>query len=176
MTSSAKDIAQALRDANVEADYVFYFAYLSPKSGKSAMDPDTAKELVETNVPLFENFLSSLPIAVYPFAIIGATEHASMNMFLSFGVYAAIQAQRGEPLKFGADFTSWQFKASHSTARLTGYLSEWVVLEEKCAKQSFSSSDGGLLSRDRFSMSWHAGTTSPRYKVLSLTKVANLVS
>src|SRR5690242_17991228 len=47
MTSSAEDIAQALRKANVKADYVFYYAYLSPKSGESAMDPETAQELVE---------------------------------------------------------------------------------------------------------------------------------
>lgn len=69
---------------------------------------------------------------------------------MSFGIYAAIQAQRGEPLKFGADFNSWQFEAAHSTARLTGYLSEWAVLEERCANQSFNAQDGGLLSWDRF--------------------------
>lgn len=57
MTSSAKDIA------HVRADYVFYHAYLSPKSGKSAMNPKTAEELVEANVPPFKNFLGALPIA-----------------------------------------------------------------------------------------------------------------
>jgi nucleoside-diphosphate-sugar epimerase len=213
MTSSAEDIAQALRKADVKADYVFYYAYLSPKSGKSAMDPETAEELVEANVPPFKYFLGALPIAgikpkrillqtggknygvhigrvrtsivesdpqprhlspnfyypqedalrafceehsetkwniVHPFAIIGATEHASMNTFMSFGIYAAVQAQKGEPLKFGADFTSWQFEAAHSTARLTGYLSEWAVLEEQCANQAFNAQDGGLLSWDRF--------------------------
>lgn len=213
MTSSASDIAQVLRKANVSADYVFYYAYLSPKSGKSAMNPETAEELVEANVPPFKNFLGSLPLAgikpkrillqtggknygvhigrvrtsivesdpqprhlspnfyypqedalrafcdehpetawnvVHPFAIIGATEHASMNTFMSFGIYAATQAHQGEPLKFGADFTSWQFEAAHSTARLTGYLSEWAVLEEDCANQSFNAQDGGLISWDRF--------------------------
>ncbi|KZM22460.1 uncharacterized protein EKO05_0000846 [Ascochyta rabiei] len=213
MTSPAHDIAQAFRDANVMAEYVFYYAYLPPQSGHSAMDPKTAEELVQVNVPPFKNFLGSLPIAgirpkrillqtggknygvhigrvrtsivesdpqprhlapnfyypqedmlrtfcnehpetdwnmIRPFAVIGATEHASMNTFFSFGVYAAIQALKGEPLRFGADFQSWQFEASHSTARLTGYLSEWVVLEEKCANQSFNAQDGGLLSWDRF--------------------------
>lgn len=213
MTSSAEDIAQALRGAGITADYVFYYAYLSPKSGKSAMDPETAGELVEANVPPFKNFLASLPIAgikpkrillqtggknygvhigrvrtsivesdpqprslspnfyypqedllrafcddhpetdwnmVRPFAIIGATEHASMNTFYSFGIYAAIQAHKGESLVFGSDFKSWQFEASHSTARLTGYLSEWAVLEDKCANQTFNAQDGGVLSWDRF--------------------------
>ena len=213
MTSSAEDIAQALRKAGVVADYIFYYAYMSPTSGKSAMDPKTADELVESNVPPFKSFLGSLPIAgikpnrillqtggksygvhigrvrtplvesdpqprhlspnfyypqedalrafcdqhpetkwnmVHPFSIIGAIEHASMNTFMGFGIYAAIQAQRGEPLKFGADFTSWQFEAAHSTARLTGYLSEWAVLEERCANQSFNAQDGGPVSFDRF--------------------------
>lgn len=213
MTSSAKDIAQALRKAEIVADYVFYYAYMSPKSGKSAMDPETADELVEINVPPFKSFLDSLPVAgikpkrillqtgrktygvhigrvrtslvesdpqprhlspnfyypqedalrafcdqhpetkwniIHPFGIIGAIEYGSMNTFMSFGIYAAIQAQRGEPLKFGADFNSWQFEAAHSTARLTGYLSEWAVLEERCANQSFNAQDGGLLSWDRF--------------------------
>lgn len=63
MTSSAKDIAQALRKAEIVADYVFYYAYMSPKSGKSAMDPETADELVEINVPPFKSFLDSLPVA-----------------------------------------------------------------------------------------------------------------
>lgn len=213
MTSSAEEIAQALRDAEVMADYVFYYAYMPPKSGKSAMDPSTAEELVEVNVPAFKSFLASLPLAdikpkrillqtggknygvhigrvrtsivesdpqprhlspnfyypqedmlrafcdehpetdwnmVHPFAIIGATEHASMNTFFTYGVYAAIQAQKGEPLKFGGDFTAWQSEGSHSTARLTGYLSEWAVLESHCANQSFNAQDGGLLSWDRF--------------------------
>ncbi|KAJ4983195.1 nad dependent epimerase dehydratase family protein [Stagonosporopsis vannaccii] len=213
MTSSAESIAEALRKADVSADVVFYYAYLSPKSGESAMDPKSAEELVEANVPPFKNFLRSLPLAgirpkrillqtggknygmhigrvrtslvesdpqpshlqpnfyypqedalrsfcekhpetkwniIHPFAIIGATGHASMNAFLSFGVYAAVQAHKGKPLKFGGDFTSWQFEAAHSTARLTGYLSEWAVLEEKCANQSFNAQDGGLMSWDRF--------------------------
>lgn len=213
MNSSAEDIAKSLREAGIAADYVFYYAYLSPKSGKSAMDPSSAEDLVEANVPPFKNFLGALSIAsikpkrillqtggknygvhigrvrtsivesdpqprhlgpnfyypqedalrafcdehpetdwniVRPFAIIGATQHASMNTFFSFGVYAAIQAHKGEPLRFGADFESWQFEASHSTARMTGYLSEWAILEEKCANQAFNAMDGGVLSWNRF--------------------------
>jgi hypothetical protein len=43
-----------------------------------------------------------------------------------------------------------QFEATHSTARLTGYLSEWAVLENQCRNQRFNAQDGGLLSWDRF--------------------------
>jgi nucleoside-diphosphate-sugar epimerase len=170
LSSSSEDIAKSLEDKGVTADYVFYFAYLSPKSGKSAMDPSSAEDLVEANVPPFRNFLQALPLAdirpkrvllqtggknygchigrvrtslvesdpqpkhlspnfyyqqedllekfcaehsetgwniVMPAAVIGAIQYASMNTFLSFGIYAAVQAYKKEPLFFGGDFASW---------------------------------------------------------------------
>ncbi|KAE8822955.1 hypothetical protein PTNB85_10343 [Pyrenophora teres f. teres] len=213
LTCSGAQIAQALKAAGVQADHVFYYAYLSPKSGKSAMDPNTARELVEANVPPFNNFLQALPEAgikprrillqtggknygchigrvrtplvesdpqprhlgpnfyfdqedlleefcrthpetgwnvVMPAAVIGATQYASMNTFLSFGVYAAVQAHRKEPIQFGGDYYTWGYDYTHSSARLTGFLSEWAVLEEQCRNQRFNAQDGGLLSWDRF--------------------------
>ena len=170
LSSSGDEIARSLKDAGVTADYIFYFAYLSPKSGKSAMDPSSADDLVQANVPPFRNFLQALPLAnikpkrillqtggknygchigrvrtplvesdpqpkhlspnfyypqedlletycrehpetdwniVMPAGIIGAIQYASMNTFLSFGIYAAVQAYKNEPLCFGGDFTSW---------------------------------------------------------------------
>lgn len=85
-----------------------------------------------------------------PAAVIGATLNSPLNTFYSFGMYAAVQAQKNEALEFGGDFDSWQFQAGHSTARLTGYLSEWAVLESSCANQAFNAQDGGGLSWDRF--------------------------
>lgn len=212
LTGSSEDIAKSLKDAQVEADYVFYYAYIQPKSEKSAMDPSAADDLIETNIPPLKHLLDALPQAgikpkrillqtggkrygphigrvrtplvesdpqprhlapnfyypqedlvrkyceehpetgwniVYPCAIIGAVQHASMNAFLSFGVYAAVQAFKKEPLAFGGDFTTWQYEATHSTARMTGYLSEWAVLEDKCKNQAFNAQDGGPLSGNR---------------------------
>ncbi|KNG51467.1 nad dependent epimerase dehydratase [Stemphylium lycopersici] len=213
LSSSGENIAKSLKDAKVQADYVFYYAYLSPKTDKSAMDPSTAQDLVESNVPPFKNFLASLPLAglkpkrillqtggknygvhigrtrtplvesdpqpkhlnpnfyyeqedllhrfckehpetawniVMPAAIIGATQYASMNAFLCFGAYAAVQAHKGEPLQFSGSLHEWQFEYTHSTARLSGYLSEWAVLEDAVANQRFNAQDGGVLSWDRF--------------------------
>lgn len=211
--STAEDIAQSLRDANVDAKYVFYYAYLKPKTEKSAMDPSMAEDLVKANVPPFESLLDSLPLAgikpkrillqtggknygmhigrvrtplvesdpqprhlepnfyypqedklmsfckehketswntVRPVSINGATENASMNTFLGFGIYAAVQARKSEDLTFWSNLEAWQFEQCHSTARLTGYLSEWAVLEDQCANQTFNSQDGGSLTWDRF--------------------------
>lgn len=85
-----------------------------------------------------------------PFGIIGASPNSPLNMFISFAVYAVVQALKGEPLEFGGDLTAWQFEAAHSSARLTGYLSEWAVLEPDCANEAFNAVDGATLSWDRF--------------------------
>lgn len=85
-----------------------------------------------------------------PFAVVGAVPSASMNFFYSFGVYAAVQASKNEPLRFGGGFKEWVYECANSTARLTGYLSEWAVLEQQCANQRFNAHDGSPLSWDRF--------------------------
>ena len=87
---------------------------------------------------------------VRPAGIVGAVGNAAINTFYPFAVYAAVQQEKKEALFFGGDFDSWQMQAVHSTARLTGYLSEWAVLEEKCKDQAFNAHDGAGLSWDRF--------------------------
>jgi len=37
-----------------------------------------------------------------------------------------------------------------ASGRLTGYLAEWIVLEDKCANQRFNAADTSPLSWDRF--------------------------
>ncbi|KAL1791969.1 hypothetical protein ACET3X_009720 [Alternaria dauci] len=213
LSSKSEDIAKSLKDAGVQADYVFYYAYLPPGNGKDDMDPSSAEDLIEANVPPFRNFLASLPKAglkpkrillqtggknygvhigrvrqpivesdpqpkhlkpnfyyhqedllfkyceehpetdwniVMPVAVIGAVQNAAMNTFLAFGVYAAVQAHRKQPLQYPGDFHSWEAEYTHSTARMTGYLSEWAVLEDTAKCQRFNAQDGGLLSWDRF--------------------------
>ncbi|KAH6658239.1 hypothetical protein BKA67DRAFT_656446 [Truncatella angustata] len=213
LLSSAASIARDLRLAHVKADYLFYYAYLQPKSVIDPMSPGAVKELIETNVPMFQNLLDALPLAdtiprrilmqtggknygmhvgrvrtplvesdpqprhiadnfyyhqedamrsfcekfpgtawniVRPFGIVGSAPNSPLNMFMCFAVYAIVQAQKGEPIEFGGDLDAWQFEAAHSTARLTGYLSEWAVLESDCANEAFNAVDGVTLSWDRF--------------------------
>ncbi|KAF4460647.1 nad dependent epimerase dehydratase family [Fusarium albosuccineum] len=97
-----------------------------------------------------EKFPGTTWNVVRPFGIIGAAPNSPLNMFMSFAIYAAVQAHKGDPLEFGGDLTAWQFEASHSSVRLTSYLSEWAVLEPDCANQAFNAVDGGALSWDRF--------------------------
>lgn len=213
-TSFASEIKDALVKAGVEADYVFFYTYLQPKSEThGGMSVSLAKDLYEANVPLFDNFVTALELAsikprrillqtggknygmhigrvrtplvesdpqprklqtnfyyaqedrlfefckkhpetkwnvIRPAGIIGSAPRAQMNSFYSFAIYAAIQARKEEPLTFNGDIEAWQFEPAHSSAILTGYLSEWAVLEDKCANQAFNAQDCGNHSWDRF--------------------------
>ena len=55
-------IAAKFLEAGAKPDYAFFFSYMNPKTG-SAMSPNAAEELIEANVPIFDNFLQSLPKA-----------------------------------------------------------------------------------------------------------------
>ncbi|CAH0033898.1 unnamed protein product [Clonostachys rhizophaga] len=180
LSSPAESIAESLQQAQLKAEYLFYYAYVQPKSVLDPMSPEAAKALIKTNVPMSQNLLDAMSLAgivpkrillqtggknygmhlgrfpgtawnvVRPFGIIGASPNSLLNMFVSFAIYAAVQANEGQPIEFGGDLTAWQFEAMHSTARLTGYLSEWAVLEPDCANEAFNAVGGATLSWDRF--------------------------
>jgi nucleoside-diphosphate-sugar epimerase len=78
---------------------------------------------------------------ICPAWIIGAVTGAAMNALHPLAVYAAVQAHKGEPLHYPGDIEGWNGWQEHSTAMLTGYLSEWAVLEESTKDQKFNASD-----------------------------------
>ena len=86
---------------------------------------------------------------IMPAWIIGATNSAQINGILPFAVYAVVQARKGEPLQFPGPFDAWQDSRFHSTAKLTGYLSEWAVLEEACKNQRFNAQDTAAVTWER---------------------------
>lgn len=86
---------------------------------------------------------------ICPAWIIGAVSNASMNALHPLAVYAAVQAHKGDKLHYPGDYSAWLGLTEHSTAQLTGYLSEWAVLEDKCKDQKFNSSDTSILPNNR---------------------------
>ena len=85
-----------------------------------------------------------------PAWIVGSTTNAHMNALHPLAIYAAVCAHRDLPLAFPGSFASFNESLSHyATARLTGYLSEWAVLEPKCANQRFNAQDTSPVSWDR---------------------------
>lgn len=75
---------------------------------------------------------------------------AQINGLLPFAVYVAVRAYKNEPPVFPGDWNLWQDECHHAAAMLTGYLSEWVVLEDKCKNEAFNAQDTCPLSWDRF--------------------------
>lgn len=78
--------------------------------------------------------------------IIGAVNNAAMNALHPLAVYAAVQAHKGETLDFPGSLGSWMNVSEHSTAMLTGYLTEWAALNEHCKDQKFNASDTSPVS------------------------------
>ena len=52
-------------------------------------------------------------------------------------------------MDFPGDLDAWLGLSEHSTAMLTGYLTEWVVLEDKCANNKFNASDTCPIPHNR---------------------------
>lgn len=210
LQTGAEDIASKL--AGIQADYVFYYAYLQPRPEAGATVWSNDEELVRVNAGMLQNFLDALVNTgirperfllqtggknygvhlgrgrtpclesdpqpqnlapnfyyaqedalfkycaeqevdwnvVMPPWIIGASTFAQMNAMLPFALYAAVAAERDIPLVFPYSWPIWQAVQNHGTARLTGYLSEWVILEDKCKNERFNSTDNSPLSPDRF--------------------------
>lgn len=87
--------------------------------------------------PSHRSLLISVPLSW----IIGAVNNAAMNALHPLAVYAAVQAHKGEKLDFPGSLGSWISVSEHSTAMLTGYLTEWAALNEHCKDQKFNASD-----------------------------------
>jgi nucleoside-diphosphate-sugar epimerase len=87
---------------------------------------------------------------IRPAWIIGAVVAAAMNPILPFAIYAAVQVERGLPLSFPGTTDNWNTLDHHSSAFLTGYLTEWAALEDKCANQAFNSQDTSPVTWARF--------------------------
>ncbi|KAK4987757.1 hypothetical protein LTR50_004410 [Elasticomyces elasticus] len=84
-----------------------------------------------------------------PAWIIGAVNNAAMNALHPLAVYAAVQAHKNEVLAYPGDIGAWLGVCEHSTAMLTGYQSEWAVLEDRCKNQKFNASDSSPLPNNR---------------------------
>ncbi|KIW77863.1 hypothetical protein Z517_07696 [Fonsecaea pedrosoi CBS 271.37] len=87
---------------------------------------------------------------IRPPFIIGTSSTTQMNGLYAFAVFAAVVAQRGTALAFPGTWELWQqYCAHHGSALLTGYLSEWAILEDKCRNEAFNSQDTSPISWDR---------------------------
>ncbi|KAH5641952.1 hypothetical protein HBI23_198100 [Parastagonospora nodorum] len=196
----AEDIAKALALVRESDPYVFFYAYMQPKTGAHEAVWSNVEKLEELNSRLLASFLQALELAkiapkrlarapqpcvesdpqprhlgsnfyypqedsltdyckrhlqtswnmIRPFGVIGSAIKAQMSGRYLFCVYAAVQTHKNEPLYVPGDFTTWQGPTPMSTARLTGYLSEWAVRHDACENQAYNSIDSNSMTNGRF--------------------------
>lgn len=119
LSSSAEEIAEAFNDAGVQADHIFYYAYLPPKTEKSAMDPSTAEDLLDSNIPPFKNFLASLPlVGLVPKRILLQTGGKNYGMHIGRARTPAVESDP-EPRHLSPNFTIPKKTCCGSTAEPT---------------------------------------------------------
>ncbi|KAF2819314.1 hypothetical protein CC86DRAFT_431876 [Ophiobolus disseminans] len=207
-----QDVAESLSAVREPNPYVFFYAYIQPKTEGDEKVWGNVEKLNEVNTALFASFLEALEIAeitpkrillqtggkhygmqlgraaqplvesdpeprhlgpnfyypqqdslfafctrhpqtswnvVRPCGVFGSALKAQMSGLYLLSVYAAVQAHKQEPLYFPGDWNAWQGPTPVSTARLTGYLSEWAVLNDGCANQAFNALDSNSLTFQR---------------------------
>ncbi|GAB7365047.1 hypothetical protein MBLNU230_g5828t1 [Neophaeotheca triangularis] len=161
-----RNFLEALPKANIEPKRFLlqtgaknYGVHLGPvRTPCTESDPP-----VERDDPAWQNFYYPQQSLLYAYCearstdwniimpawIIGATTNAAMNALHPLAVYAAVQAHKNQPLAYPGTLEAWQALSEHSTAKLTGHLSEWAVLTAACANQKFNASDSSPLPRNR---------------------------
>jgi hypothetical protein len=84
-----------------------------------------------------------------PSYIVGAVPDGSLNHLVGFGIYAAVQARLGQPIRFPGDYNAWDREQVQSSALLNAYFEEWMVLSENAANQAFNIHDGHCFTWGR---------------------------
>lgn len=79
---------------------------------------------------------------VRPSVVLGAVEGSAMNSVYALAVYAAVQKHKGEKLVWPGDGMAWEKELVQSSAMLDGYLSEYVVLNDRAGNEAFNAVDG----------------------------------
>ena len=77
-----------------------------------------------------------------PSWIVGAVRDSQLNHLVGIGIYAAVQAHLGQPLRFPGDYHAWDREMVQSSATLNAHFEEWIVLSDHTANQAFNIHDG----------------------------------
>ncbi|KAF2735317.1 NAD dependent epimerase/dehydratase family protein-like protein [Polyplosphaeria fusca] len=100
-----------------------------------------------TQEDLLTTFCTTHPPTTHSIAmpsyILGAVPDAAMNLLFPIGVYASVCKYTGGVMEFPSDLRAWERVVGCSSARLNGYLEEWVALSEGGAGERVNVVDGG---------------------------------
>jgi nucleoside-diphosphate-sugar epimerase len=87
-----------------------------------------------------------------PHTIIGFAIGNAMNMGVTLAVYAEIQRERGQPMKFPGHAVQWNGLTDMTDARLLASHLEWAATEPAARNQAFN-----IVNGDVFRWSWMWG-------------------
>lgn len=73
-----------------------------------------------------------------PGFILGAVPQASMSVVYALALYASIQKELGQPLKWPSDINAWDANKDLSTSKLIAYHAEWALLTDSAANQALN--------------------------------------
>lgn len=85
-----------------------------------------------------------------PGFIVGAVPAAAMNEAYALAVYASVQRELGEKLKYPGTIMAWEMEKHLSAATLIGFHAEWAVLTEESKDQVFNVADDSLFTIAKF--------------------------
>lgn len=77
-----------------------------------------------------------------PSWIVGAVPDSQLNHLIGIGIYAAVQAHLGQPLRFPGDYVAWDREMVQSTGTLNAHFQEWLVLSSHTTNEAFNINDG----------------------------------
>lgn len=77
-----------------------------------------------------------------PSWIVGAVPDSQLNHLVGIGIYAAVQAHLGQPLRFPGDYSAWDREMVQSTGTLNAHFQEWLVLSHHTMNEAFNIHDG----------------------------------
>ncbi|KAK4147309.1 uncharacterized protein C8A04DRAFT_9097 [Dichotomopilus funicola] len=113
-----------------------------------------------------------------PSYIVGAVRDGTLNHLIGFGIYAAVQAELGQPICFPGDYSAWDREQVQSSGLLNAYFEEWLVLAgDKTANEAFNIHDGQSFTWGRlwpylarwYGVQWEPPSTEEgKYRVMQL--------
>ncbi|WAL66372.1 SDR family oxidoreductase [Amycolatopsis cynarae] len=150
LVDAIEPVAKNLRHINLMQGYKVYGAHLGPFK-TPAREDDAGHMPPEFNVDQ-QDFLEARQhgkswtwSALRPSVVCGYALGNPMNLAMVIGVYAAISAELGLPLRFPGKPGAYHTLLEMTDAGLLAKATVWAATDERCGNQAFNINNGDLF-------------------------------
>ncbi|TVT17459.1 SDR family oxidoreductase [Amycolatopsis rhizosphaerae] len=150
LVDAIEPVAKNLRHINLMQGYKVYGAHLGPFK-TPAREDDAGHMPPEFNVDQ-QDFLEARQhgkswtwSALRPSVVCGYALGNPMNLAMVIGVYAAISAELGLPLRFPGKPGAYHSLLEMTDAGLLAKATVWAATDERCGNQAFNINNGDLF-------------------------------